>query len=125
MSRSTRRPAIAAWEPLDFSASLVNGDFTVANSVVTGINKKPNQTTLGEGPKSGEEVEITITFDPPILLPANPNHYFFRPEVEVNGGDFLYVSAPRPIVSPGTPFTPDLQAWIRNSDLAPDWSRIG
>ena len=41
------------------------------------------------------------------------------------GGDFLYLSAPKPIVPPGTPFTGDLQAWIRNSDLAPDWLRIG
>ena len=41
------------------------------------------------------------------------------------GGDFLYLSAPRPIVAPGTPFAGDLQAWIRNSDLAPDWLRIG
>src|SRR5262249_32586529 len=38
---------------------------------------------------------------------------------------FLYLSAPKPIVAPGTPFTGDLQAWIRNSDLAPDWLRIG
>ena len=28
-------------------------------------------------------------------------------------------------MSPGTPFLPDLQAWIRNSDLKPDWLRIG
>src|SRR5262249_7804533 len=48
-----------------------------------------------------------------------------RPEVQVTGGDFLYLSAPRPIVSPGTPFTGDLQAWIRNANLAPDWLRIG
>ena len=40
----------------------------------------------------------------------------------VNGGDFLYLSAPR---SPGVPFVGDLQAWIRNSHLAPDWLRIG
>jgi hypothetical protein len=45
--------------------------------------------------------------------------------VSVNGGDFLFLSAPRPIVSPGTPFLPDLQAWIRNSALKPDWLRIG
>ena len=43
----------------------------------------------------------------------------------MDGGDFLYLSAPKPIVAPGTPFTGDLQAWIRNSDLAPDWLRIG
>ena len=108
---------------LEFSASQLNPSFTVAKTVVNGINKKPNQTTNGEAQATGEEVEITITFTPPILLPAD--HYFFRPEVVVTGGDFLYLSAPKPIVSPGTPFTGDLQAWIRNSDLAPDWLRIG
>ena len=108
---------------LDFTASLVNPSFEVANTVVNGINKKPNSTTLGEGPATGEVVQIMITFTPPIVLPAD--HYFFRPEVEVAGGDFLYLSAPRPIVAPGTPFMGDLQAWIRNSDLAPDWLRIG
>ena len=112
-----------ASETLEFSASLLNPSFQVANTVVNGINKKPNQTTHGEGAATGEEVEITITFTPPILLPAD--HYFFRPEVQVAGGDFLYLSAPRPIVTPGTPFTGDLQAWIRNSDLNPDWLRIG
>jgi hypothetical protein len=108
---------------LDFTASLLNPGFSVANTVVTGINKTPNTTTLGEGPATGEEVEITITFTPPILLPAD--HYFFRPEVQVAGGDFLSLSAPRPIEAPGTPFVGDLQAWIRNADLVPDWLRIG
>ena len=110
---------------LGFSTSLVNSNFSVANTVLDGINKKPNQTTKGDGAASGEEVQITITFTPPIVLPAptSPlNHYFFRPEVQVTGGNFLYLSAPR---SPGTPFVGDLQAWIRNSDLAPDWLRIG
>lgn len=110
---------------LGFNTSLVNSNFSVASTVVDGINKKPNQTTKGDGAASGEEVEITITFTPPIVLPAptSPlNHYFFRPEVQVTGGNFLYLSAPR---SPGTPFVGDLQAWIRNSDLAPDWLRIG
>jgi hypothetical protein len=32
---------------------------------------------------------------------------------------------PRPIVAPGTPFVGDLQAWIRNLALQPDWLRIG
>jgi hypothetical protein len=108
---------------LDFSASLLNQTFSVANTVVNGINKAPNSTTLGEGPATGEEVQITITFTPPIVLPAD--HYFFRPEVQVTGGDFLFLSAPKPIVAPGTPFVGDLQAWIRNSDLKPDWLRIG
>jgi hypothetical protein len=104
---------------LEFTTSLLNPRFSVANTVVKDINRQ----TLGEGPATGEEVEITIAFTPPILLPAD--HYFFRPEVQVDGGEFLYLSAPKPIVAPGTPFTGDLQAWIRNSDLAPDWLRIG
>ena len=111
---------------LNFTTSLVSSNFSVGNSVVNGINKKPNQNTKGDGQASGEEVQLTITFTPPIVLPApaSPlNHYFFRPEVQVSGGgNFLYLSTPR---SPGVPFVGDLQAWIRNTDLKPDWLRIG
>ena len=108
---------------LAFRASLLKAGFSVQNTVVTGIHTAPGNVTNGEGPATGDAVEITISFDPPIVLPSE--HYFFRPEVEVIGGDFLYLSAPRPIVSPGTPFLPDLQAWIRNTELKPDWLRIG
>jgi hypothetical protein len=108
---------------LTYSVAVQNANATGQNSVVTGINTAPANITHGEGPVTGEQVLITITFDPPIVLPSD--HYFFRPEVSVNGGDFLFLSAPRPIVSPGTPFLPDLQAWIRNADLKPDWLRIG
>ena len=104
---------------LSFSARSLNANFSVLNTVVNGINPTPSRTG-GEGPASGQEVQVTITFSKPILLPAG--QYFFRPEVLVNGGDFLYLSAPR---SPGVPFVGDLQAWIRNSLLAPDWVRIG
>jgi hypothetical protein len=108
---------------LAFSATIVNPSFTASNSVVNGINKKPAQKTNGEGSVTGEEVTITVTFDPPIALPTN--HYFFRPEVLLSSGDFLWLSAPKPIVAPGTPFLTDLQSWIRNDALAPDWLRIG
>jgi hypothetical protein len=104
---------------LEISARVLDPNFIVANTVVNGVAAK----TGGEGPIAGEEVEITITFTSPIILP--PGHYFFRPEVLVNHADFLYLSGPRPIVAPGTPFLPDLQAWMRNSNLAPDWLRIG
>jgi len=60
-----------------------------------------------------------------LLLAAD--HYFFRPEVALTNGSFLWLSAPKPIVAPGTAFPPgftDLQSWTRNDDLAPDWSRI-
>jgi len=120
------RDAAASPATLSFAATLVkNGVMAVTNTVVDGINPKP-QFTGGEGPATGEEVEIDITFTPPIFLPTD--HYFFRPEVAVSGGNFLYLSAPRPIVPPGTPFPAgftDLQSWIRNTNLKPDWSRIG
>jgi len=109
---------------LSYTSNTLATSLSVPNSVVNGINKVPNQTTGGEGPATGEEVQITITFTAPILLPAG--HYFFRPEVLVSGGDFLYLSAPKPIVSPpGTVFAGDLQAWTRNSSLNPNWLRIG
>jgi hypothetical protein len=108
---------------LVFSTATVSTSFTATNSVVNGINKHPGERTNGEGPVTGTEVSITVLFNPPIALPAD--QYFFRPEVSLNNGDFLWLSAPRPIVAPGIPFAPDLQSWIRNDALAPDWLRIG
>jgi hypothetical protein len=108
---------------LSFNATVVSASFTAANSVVTGIHPSPGQFTGGEGPVTGQEITITVTFNPPISLTAD--HYFFRPEVLLGSGNFLWLSAPKPIVSPGTPFMGDLQSWIRNDDLAPDWLRIG
>jgi hypothetical protein len=109
---------------LSFSAVDL-GTFLAANSVVNGIHPKPNQTTGGDGAVRGTEVEFNVNFLTPIDLPAD--HYFFVPQVGVNtpNGGFLWLSAPKPIVPPGTPFLPDLQAWIRNANLDPDWLRIG
>jgi hypothetical protein len=106
---------------LTFTATSL-GAFAVANSVVNGINPKPTQTTGGEGAVSGQEIAFDFELTTPFMLPAG--HYFFVPQVVVPG-DFLWLSAPRPIVAPGTPFISDLQAWIRNENLAPDWLRIG
>jgi hypothetical protein len=108
---------------LSFSASVLNASFTAANSVLNGIHAKPNQTTGGEGSVSGQEVESTVTFTTPLSLGAN--HYFFVPQVQLDNGEFYWLSAPKPIVPPGTPFSPDLQSWIRNADLDPDWLRVG
>src|SRR6185369_13151202 len=103
---------------LTISTTVLNTNFMVDNTVVNGISAGAGNA----GPFSGEAVEITITFTSPIILPSG--HYFFRPEVLLtNGDDFLYLSGQRPI--PGAPFSPDLQAWIRNANLAPDWLRIG
>jgi hypothetical protein len=114
---------------LGFTTTLLSPSFTAANSVVNGINAAPNQFTGGEGPVTGEEVQFNITFNTPFVLQPD-DHIFFRPEVDLgSAGNFLWLSAPKPISGPGTtPFSPDLQTWIRNDGpgaLAPDWSRIG
>ena len=108
----------SALADLTFSASLVSPDFTVANSVLNGIFPKPNQTTLGEGPVTGAEFLFDVTFPTPLSLPAG--HFFFVPQVGLNSGNFLWLSAPKIIPPPA-----DLQSWIRNENLAPDWLRIG
>jgi hypothetical protein len=116
-----------ACAPSNCTASILSPSFTAANSVVNGIHPSPNQTTNGEGPVTGEEVQFTITFATPISVGAT-DHDFFRPEVALSSGNFLWLSAPKPIVAPGTTFSPDLQAWIRNDGsgaISPDWSRIG
>jgi hypothetical protein len=113
---------------LSFTTTVLNTSFTAANSVVNGIHAAPNQFTGGEGAVTGTEVKFNVTFNTPFTLGPN-DHVFFRPEVDLgSAGNFLWLSAPKPIVPPGTPFTPDLQTWIRNDGagaLAPDWSRIG
>lgn len=102
---------------LSYTVTLLNPDFTAANSVVNGIHPLPDQFTGGEGAVTGKEVRIDVVFNTPVLLGAD--HYFFRPEALVDLGDFLWLSAARPL------FQGDLQSWIRNDDLAPDWLRIG
>jgi len=122
--------ADSALGQLSFTTTVLNTSFTAANSVVNGIHAAPNQFTGGEGPVTGEEVQFNITFNTPFVL--GPDHVFFRPEVDLgSAGDFLWLSAPKPIVAPGTPFPTgftDLQTWTRTDGpgaLAPDWSRIG
>lgn len=111
---------------LSFTSSVLNSSFTASNSVVNGIHPSPGEFTGGEGAVTGEEVAFTLNFTTPLDLPAD--HYFFVPQVELTTGNFLWLSAPRPIVPPGTPFPAgftDLQTWIRNADLDPDWLRVG
>jgi hypothetical protein len=116
----------AAVGGLTFTPGIINSTFTAANSVINGIHPLPNVRTNGEGPVTGQEVTFNVLFTNPINLPAD--HYFFVPQVQLTSGDFLWLSAPRPIVPPGTQFPPgftDLQSWIRNEPLQPDWLRIG
>jgi hypothetical protein len=94
-------------------------EYTVSNSVINGINPSPNQLTGGEGPVTGWLNAFVVIFLDEFVLP--PDHYFIVPQVELkNGvGEFLWVSAPHP------QFTGDLQQWVRNSNLDPDWLRVG
>ena len=114
---------------LTFTANVLNPNFTALNSIQPGgIHPMPGQTTGGNGPLTGTEVQFNVNFLTPFMLPAD--HYFFVPQVEVTdpSGNFYWLSAPRPIVPPGTPFPSgftDLQAWTRDQFLTPDWLREG
>ena len=98
-----------------------------ANSVQpNGIHPMPGQTTMGNGPVSGQEVQFNVNFTVPISLASD--HYFFVPQVEVTtaSGEFLWLSGTRPLVpSPFPPGVTDLQSWTRDAMLDPDWLRIG
>jgi len=112
---------------LSFTTGILSPTFTAVNSVQPGgIHPKPGQTTGGNGPVTGQEVEFGVTFTTPLTLDAG--HYFFIPQVALDTGDFLWLSAAKPIVPSGTPFPPgftDLQSWTRDAFLDPDWLRIG
>ncbi len=108
---------------MSFATATLSPNFAASNSVLDGIHASPNQLTGGEGAVSGREVQFTVTFTTPLVLPAD--HYFFIPQVQVTGGEFYWLSGTRPLVAPGTPFAPDLQTWIRNEALDPDWLRVG
>jgi PEP-CTERM motif len=116
---------------LTFSSppTLLSATFTALNSVQPGgIHPIPNQATGGNGPVTGQEVQIDVSFATPFSLP--PDHYFFVPQVLLsNGGQFFWLSASRPISGAGTtPFpagVTDLQMWTRDAMLDPDWLRVG
>jgi hypothetical protein len=111
---------------LIFTTSVLSSTFTALNSIQPGgIHPSPGQTTGGNGPLVGQEVQFNVTFPSVFNLP--PDHYFFVPQVLLtNGAQFYWLSASRPISGAGTtPFTPDLQAWTRDDNLDPDWLRAG
>jgi PEP-CTERM motif len=111
---------------LVFVPAIMQMSFTANNSVLNGIHPMPTQFTGGDGAVTGQEVSFNISFSSALNLPAD--HYFFVPQVQLTSGEFYWLSAPRPIVPPGVPFpagSTDLQSWIRNSALDPDWLRVG
>lgn len=87
--------------------------------MIDGIHPAPDQHTGGDGGVAGQAVEFHVVFTEPVDLPAG--HYFFVPQVRLRGvgGNFLWLTAHHP------QFTGDLQMWIRNADLDPDWLRVG
>ena len=111
---------------LSFTSTVLSATFTALNSIQPGgVHAFPDQTTGGNGPLTGEEVEIDVNFTSPIDLATG--HYFLVPQVLLsNGAQFEWLSASRPISGAGTtPIMPDLQAWTRDAKLDPDWLRVG
>ena len=109
---------------LNFVPIVLQSNFTANNSVQPGgIHPLPNIFTGGNGPVTGQETLISVALTMPIDLAAG--QYFFVPQVELENGDFLWLSAPKPIMSPGSPFLADLQSWTRDEGIDPDWLRIG
>ena len=108
---------------LSFTKTVLNANFTAAKSIDMNVKRKPPYAP--EGPVTGQEVQFNVTFSTAFDLPAD--HYFFVPQVYLfsTARHFFWLSAPKPIVAPGTPFSPDLQTWIRNSNLDPNWLRVG
>jgi hypothetical protein len=121
----------SAHHQLTFRTRVLSPSLTALASVSSA--DKISVKSGGNGPGSGKEVQFDVTFGNHALdLPAG--HYFFVPQVGLSrkapaGAHFLWLSAPKPIVSPGTSFPPgntDLQSWMRDDPpLAPDWLRIG
>lgn len=80
---------------LSFTTSLLIPPFTAGNSVAPGgIHPFPNQTTGGDGPITGQEIQFTINFTTPFSLPAD--HYFFVPQVELTSSGNDFFGFPRP-----------------------------
>lgn len=103
---------------LTFTTTELNPTFSTANSILNNISVNAG----GEGPVRGDEVVFTVNFTNPITLPSD--HYFFIPQVGLNttNGQFYWLSSsPRP----NPALSPDLQSWIRNAPLDPDWLRMG
>jgi hypothetical protein len=123
----SRDSAATLEQELTFTPSILSASFAAASSVSSAA--KISVASGGDGPVSGVEVQFSVTFEVPLDLPAD--HYFFVPQVGLSaaapaGAHFLWLSAPKPIQPPGTPFAPDLQSWMRDDPLlAPDWLRIG
>jgi hypothetical protein len=102
---------------LAFTFVVTQIQYPVGNSVLNNISLN----TGGEGPVSGWLVQFIVLFVDEFILPAD--HYFIVPQIELKDGfgDFLWLSTSHEPPQ----FTGDLQMWVRNSKLDPDWLRVG
>jgi hypothetical protein len=112
---------------LTFTTTELNPSFNIANSVDSTARIAVGGAST-HAPIAGDEVQFNVAFTPPLDLA--PGHYFFVPHVGLSAtapadSHFLWLSAPKPIQPPGTPFSPDLQAWERFDGTKPDWLRLG
>jgi hypothetical protein len=112
---------------LSFTTTELNPSFNIANSVDSTARIVVGGASTAV-PISGDEVQFNVNFTPPLDLA--PGQYFFVPHVGLNAtapvdSHFLWLSSPLPIQPPGTPLSPDLQAWERFDGTKPDWLRIG
>ena len=83
---------------LSFTSSLVMANFVAANSVQPGgIHPIPGFQTGGDGAVTGDEVRFDVTFTTPFDLPAS---IILVPQVQLDDGNFLWLSAASPIQSP-------------------------
>ncbi len=62
----------SAASTLSFTTSVLSSSFSASNSVLNGINPIPNQTTGGEGPVTGREVQFSVNFATPFDLESKP-----------------------------------------------------
>ena len=112
----------ASAHTLTFTPGIISSSFAASKSILNGISVNSG----GDGAVTGQEVRFNVLFSTPFSLLAD--HYFFVPQVQLSSGDFFWLSAPKPIVPPGTSFPPgftDLQTWTRNENLDPNWLRVG
>ena len=81
---------------LSFSTTLLSPSFTALNSVTAGRHPPPSRHIhRWQWCGHGQEVEFDVTFATAFTLPAD--HYFFVPQVQLDDGDFFWLSAPKPI----------------------------
>src|SRR5262249_12010814 len=117
----------SATSTLSFTTA-TGGSVTTVRSVLNVPTAAPFNTG-GDGAQTGTQVTFTVSFSTPFSLGLN-EHDFFVPQVALAGADqnFFWLSGSPRIAAPGPPFPagiPDLQPWIRNAVLEPNWLRVG